>query len=334
MMDIAAVGSDLTSVQQEETMADLAFFLHEFGSTRTARVKLKEQKDTIRNLGRQVRRLLNYRDGTVPQIEEYTAIINEGTATKGSENEEEDVNETMAGLDFFLKTYGSTRVVREQLENQRHKITGLQRTLRWLRERRQMTKKNEVESDVEYVGTRPASTSVVTGRSGVARTTGGKPEGVESPRVDTAKKVKKELHEVIDLDSDDDESAEVEADFDGVHCEYPKKMVRRSKDGRENAPLEKANVIPMETFQQSGGEHEDRQFQSSSGTTCADKVFVGVEDGKEELHQEFSDGSKHCGQLEQNHFQQTSTAGTPVFIVRKDDCRYSSTQEGACKWLV
>ncbi|KAJ8579121.1 hypothetical protein ON010_g75 [Phytophthora cinnamomi] len=50
MRDPSAVGSDLTPAQQDEVMADLAFFLDEFGSTRAVRTKLQEQESDIKRL--------------------------------------------------------------------------------------------------------------------------------------------------------------------------------------------------------------------------------------------------------------------------------------------
>ncbi|KAF4128336.1 hypothetical protein GN958_ATG22414 [Phytophthora infestans] len=51
MLDVTAVGSNLTPEQQEETLSDLAYLLDEFGSTRAVRVKLSEQQREIQRLG-------------------------------------------------------------------------------------------------------------------------------------------------------------------------------------------------------------------------------------------------------------------------------------------
>ncbi|KAL4093662.1 hypothetical protein PRIC1_011094 [Phytophthora ramorum] len=118
MLDVKAVGSDLTPAQRDETLGDVKFFLDEFGSTRAVRVKLQEQENDIKRLERLVRGESSHED------EEK----DEDTAINSGANAVEDVDETMADLDFFLRTFGSTRAVREKLQNQTKEVVALQRT--------------------------------------------------------------------------------------------------------------------------------------------------------------------------------------------------------------
>ncbi|KAE8976118.1 hypothetical protein PF007_g19344 [Phytophthora fragariae] len=152
MFDPRAVGVDLTPAQQDETLCDLAFFLDNFGSTCAVRTKLQEQESDIKRLDKKVRRLLTCpRDKNLQQEEEREEENN----TKNREGEEkEDVDETMADLDFFLRTFGSTRAVREKLETQSQRSVGLHRTVKWLQERWHPDGEGlEDSSDVEYLGT-------------------------------------------------------------------------------------------------------------------------------------------------------------------------------------
>ncbi|KAG6943297.1 hypothetical protein JG688_00017671, partial [Phytophthora aleatoria] len=100
MLDVTAVGSNLTPEQQEATMADLAFFLDEFGSTRAVRVKLHEQQRDIQRLGSQVQRLVNGRGGE----EDKNGTNDEEIAVERNQNDLNDVDEIMADVDFFLRT--------------------------------------------------------------------------------------------------------------------------------------------------------------------------------------------------------------------------------------
>ncbi|ETI42662.1 hypothetical protein F443_12219 [Phytophthora nicotianae P1569] len=70
MLDVTTVGSELAPAQQDSTLADLLFFLDQFGSTRAVRIKLHEQQ-------------------------------------KDDEHVAHAVGETTTDLDFFIKTYGS-----------------------------------------------------------------------------------------------------------------------------------------------------------------------------------------------------------------------------------
>ncbi|ETO71381.1 hypothetical protein F444_12309 [Phytophthora nicotianae P1976] len=115
MLDVKGVGSNLTLAEQDEAIADLTFFFDEFGSTGAVRDKLEEQESDIKFLHHQIRCLLNHQsDGFVRE---------EGERDKKSRTDiAEDVDETMKNLDFFIRTFGSTRQVREKLERQRVKV--------------------------------------------------------------------------------------------------------------------------------------------------------------------------------------------------------------------
>lgn len=98
MLDVKAVGSDLTPAQQDEVIADLAFFLDEFGSTRAVRAKLHEQQSEIKRL----RRLVSH-DYQILQEEDSK----EGAfAIRSSEKESEEVDEIMVDLSFLLGPLG------------------------------------------------------------------------------------------------------------------------------------------------------------------------------------------------------------------------------------
>ncbi|ETL89368.1 hypothetical protein L917_11700 [Phytophthora nicotianae] len=144
MLDVKGVGSNLTLAEQDEAIADLTFFFDEFGSTGAVRDKLEEQESDIKLLHHQIRRLLNHQsDGFVRE---------EGERDKKSRTDiAEDVDETMKNLDFFIRTFGSTRQVREKLERQRVKVVGLRRTVRWLKERQPARVNLGESSDVEVL---------------------------------------------------------------------------------------------------------------------------------------------------------------------------------------
>jgi hypothetical protein len=163
MLEVASVGADLTPVQQDETLDDLAFFLDELGSTRAVRVKLQEQENDIKRLKDQVRRLVDVRSGNFHAKVAGNDTNCEQPTTKGCTHASEDADETMAHLDFFLRTYGSTRAVREKLRTNKSEIAGLQRKIKWLQERWSRADRREDSSDagVEYVGTVPASGSTL-----------------------------------------------------------------------------------------------------------------------------------------------------------------------------
>jgi hypothetical protein len=146
MLDIAAVGAALTRAQQDEALNDLAFFLDEFGSTRAVRVKLQDQESDIKRFKVQVRQLASDGSGACHTNEEVEEDANrQESATTCSATE--DADETMAHLDFFLRTYGSTRAVREKLASQKREIVGMQRTIQWLQERRSRAGRREGSSD-------------------------------------------------------------------------------------------------------------------------------------------------------------------------------------------
>lgn len=44
MVNVKAVGADLTPAQQDEVMEDLSFFLDEFGSTSAVRLELRSRR--------------------------------------------------------------------------------------------------------------------------------------------------------------------------------------------------------------------------------------------------------------------------------------------------
>ncbi|KAK1942977.1 hypothetical protein P3T76_005614 [Phytophthora citrophthora] len=93
ILDVTSVGTNLTPEQQEATLADLAFFLDNYGSTRAVRAKLKKQKREIQRLIDCLRKLLNGED---PGESERRAAD-----SGGLEEHACDVNETMVDLDFF-----------------------------------------------------------------------------------------------------------------------------------------------------------------------------------------------------------------------------------------
>lgn len=124
-MDVTAVGVGLTPAQRDETMTDLSFFLDEFGSTRAARIKLQEQQREIGILETQVRYLLMDRNRGLPSPQEEGKTTDSENQSPGNyEFSEESVDDTMADLDFFLRIFGSTRAVREKLENQNGRSWG------------------------------------------------------------------------------------------------------------------------------------------------------------------------------------------------------------------
>ncbi|KAF1774518.1 hypothetical protein GQ600_9486 [Phytophthora cactorum] len=73
-----------------------------------------------------------------------------GTENFAAEDDEKAVEdeEIKADLVSFLHTFGSARAVREKLEIQRHRIAGLQRTLRWLEDRQRGVEDNDESSAV------------------------------------------------------------------------------------------------------------------------------------------------------------------------------------------
>ncbi|KAG3093101.1 hypothetical protein PC121_g3378 [Phytophthora cactorum] len=83
-----------------------------------------------------------------------------GTENFAAEDDEKAVEdeEIKADLVSFLHTFGSARAVREKLEIQRHRIAGLQRTLRWLEDRQRGVEDNDESSAVGYLHTQSAST--------------------------------------------------------------------------------------------------------------------------------------------------------------------------------
>lgn len=186
MLDVTSVGSDLTPAQLEETLSDLAFFLDTFGSTRAVRAKLRAQESDIKRLDRKV---LLPRDKNLHQSEE------EEKEEEREEREEqqregqaqEGVDETMVDVDFFLRTFGSTRAVREKLEAQSQRIVGLQHTAKWLQERWKPTEESCDDSrDVEYLGTGPASKADIT-ESGISQD---EDEDVDGRTTETAASMK------------------------------------------------------------------------------------------------------------------------------------------------
>ncbi|KAF4034964.1 hypothetical protein GN244_ATG13079 [Phytophthora infestans] len=124
MLDVTAVGSNLTPEQQEETLSDLAYLLDEFGSTRAVRVKLSEQQREIQRLGG---RLLNGRG--VEEDEKNST--NEEIAVKKNQGGPNDVDEIMADVDFFLRVYGSTHAVRQELCTQKQRLADLRSAIRF-----------------------------------------------------------------------------------------------------------------------------------------------------------------------------------------------------------
>ncbi|KAG7391378.1 hypothetical protein PHYPSEUDO_004913 [Phytophthora pseudosyringae] len=163
MHDVSVVGVGLTPAQQDATMADLVFFLEEFGSTRAVRVELQAQEREIKRFESQIRRFLGRQGDILSSEETDKDRIN---SSKDRVNTEESVDETMADLDFFLQRFGSTRAVRSQLESQRKELVGLKRTVKWFLERQTMPRESGGSGGVEYLGTEPA-------RRGVALIEGG-----------------------------------------------------------------------------------------------------------------------------------------------------------------
>ncbi|KAG6621347.1 WRKY transcription factor 19 [Phytophthora cinnamomi] len=162
MVDVTTVGSDLTPAQQRETIADLAFFLDEFGSTRAVRAKLQEQERDIERLGKQVQGLLTVRRAKVEKVQrEPENDTNDGEIAENIEVETEDADKTMVDLDFFLKTYKSTRAVREKLATQGQRIKNLHRTIQSLEKQRQRQNDRDDSRYVGYVGFDAAPKSVL-----------------------------------------------------------------------------------------------------------------------------------------------------------------------------
>ncbi|KAG7391379.1 hypothetical protein PHYPSEUDO_004914 [Phytophthora pseudosyringae] len=145
MVDVKSVGSNLTPAQRDETMADLAFFLDEFGSTHAVRIKLREQESDVRRLRKRVRRLLgNVNDANAPREEEEKDTNDDVNAT---ESTEEGVDDIMTDLHFFLQTFGSTRAVRAKLKHQREEIVGLECTAQWFQERQRTSSSSDARQD-------------------------------------------------------------------------------------------------------------------------------------------------------------------------------------------
>ncbi|KAE9288603.1 hypothetical protein PF008_g26096 [Phytophthora fragariae] len=134
MSDPKTVGANLTQAQQDETMADLAFFLDDFGSTRAVRVKLQEQESDIERLQKQVWRLLDHQSDENVQQQAEEDTNTEKIAIKSSYNDTKRVDDIMANVDFFLQTFGSTRAVRNELLTQSQVIAGLNCTINWFQE--------------------------------------------------------------------------------------------------------------------------------------------------------------------------------------------------------
>jgi hypothetical protein len=134
VLDVTLVGAALTTAQQDATLEDLAFFLDEFGSTHAVRVKLGEQESDATRLREQVRLLLLGQTQTMAQGEETGSNQQETDIMNSSESAAEGVDETMANLDFFLSTFGSTQAVRTKLEALKLEIAGLRSTVQWLEE--------------------------------------------------------------------------------------------------------------------------------------------------------------------------------------------------------
>ncbi|KAG6621348.1 Phosducin protein 3 [Phytophthora cinnamomi] len=143
--NVRAVGSDLTPAQKDEVMTDLAFFLDEFGSTRAVCVKLQEQESEIERL----RRLLSQETQQDTDTQKRTL--------SSSEEAVEDVDDIMADLSYFLGTFGSTRAVRERLENQKQEIAALQRATQWVLDARQIQNKSDESRGAVRESAEPAS---------------------------------------------------------------------------------------------------------------------------------------------------------------------------------
>ncbi|KAK1940528.1 hypothetical protein P3T76_007979 [Phytophthora citrophthora] len=125
MLDVTSVGANLSPEQQEATLADLTFFLDSYGSTHAVRFKLKAQQREIQRLMDQLQQLLNGREGEELRDDERQV------ATNGElfEDDMGGVDETMVDVDFFLRVYGSTQAVRQELSSQRNKIEILSKTI-------------------------------------------------------------------------------------------------------------------------------------------------------------------------------------------------------------
>lgn len=144
MLDVRSVGADLTPEQLDETMADVSYFLDEFGSTGAARRKLLEQRRDVRQLKNVVARRL----GKTPEPvapEEPRDLVDVDAPS-------DEVDRIMTDVQFFLDTFGSTRHARELLEKQRKEIVGLQRTVRFLDERDRKRRRDELPGDTFVFG--------------------------------------------------------------------------------------------------------------------------------------------------------------------------------------
>ncbi|GMF64781.1 unnamed protein product [Phytophthora lilii] len=113
-MDLAAVGAGLTPAQRDATVADVAWLLDRFGSTRAAREQLQTRGRRIRRLERQVLRLLTS-GAALAETEEREEAVAPGVG---------GVDETMADVAFFLREFGSTRAVRVELRRQENGSRG------------------------------------------------------------------------------------------------------------------------------------------------------------------------------------------------------------------
>ncbi|ETI42738.1 hypothetical protein F443_12211 [Phytophthora nicotianae P1569] len=131
MLDVKTIGANLTPAQQDEVLMDLSFLLDEFGSTRAARTKLQEQEHDIKRLRKLV---LNQQ---VDKNEQEECSNKQDNPPHYSDVDIDVVEETMVNLDFFLRTFGSTRAVRVKLANQKQEIETLERTVQCLQERGQ-----------------------------------------------------------------------------------------------------------------------------------------------------------------------------------------------------
>ncbi|KAL3658182.1 hypothetical protein V7S43_016812 [Phytophthora oleae] len=125
MLDVTSVGANLTVEQREAILADLTFFLDNYGSTRAVRAKLKEQQREIQRLIDRLQQLLNGCGGKDSREDERQAAANEELF----DDDVGDADETMADVDFFLRVYGSTHAVRQELSVQRNKIEVLNKAI-------------------------------------------------------------------------------------------------------------------------------------------------------------------------------------------------------------
>ncbi|GMF64782.1 unnamed protein product [Phytophthora lilii] len=139
MLDVRAVGADLTPAQRDETVKDVAFFLDEFGSTRAVRARLRAQELEVGRLQKRVWTLLGNDNMSNLQQEEENG--DKEMALDKTEKEDEGVDDIMADLDFFLRNYGSTRAVRTELQNQKQQLVGLRRTVQWFLDRKKKVAK-------------------------------------------------------------------------------------------------------------------------------------------------------------------------------------------------